>query len=207
HVNIGIGYVLAHYRAHVDAAPYDLQRGFVARLRDRGIVEGESARANFTPFLIPVGGPIRRPGRGRVLLAGDAAGVVDGCAAEGILYAMVSGDLAGRAVLAAGGSPAGMADSYRRACDDEIGTELRDSVAIQRFLFADRRRISNVIDGANRESALTRLILEFACGGRPYRSLRRQVLARSPLLAGRLIWDGLARLGLKNSVVERTAAF
>src|SRR5262249_45351133 len=44
HVNIGIGYVLAHFRASVDRSPYDLQRGFVASLRDRGIVVGDSVR-------------------------------------------------------------------------------------------------------------------------------------------------------------------
>src|SRR5262249_47366 len=59
HVNIGIGYVLSHYRESIDAAPYALQQNFVARLRERGIVEGESMRSNFTPFLIPVGGPLR----------------------------------------------------------------------------------------------------------------------------------------------------
>jgi geranylgeranyl reductase family protein len=207
HVNIGIGYVLAHYRAHVDAAPYALQRGFVQRLRDRGIVEGESVRANFTPFLIPVGGPLGRPGRGRVLLAGDAGGFVNGFTAEGIYYAMVTGELAANAVAAAGGDAGRMAAAYARACDDEIGPELRDSVAIQRFLFADRRRIASVIGGARREAAVTRLILDFACGGRPYRDLRRRMLARSPLLAGRLIWERIGRLAAKNSVVERGAAF
>src|SRR4029077_2193908 len=99
HVNIGIGYVLSHYREAVDAAPYDLQRRFLAALRDRGIVAGDSVRKNFTPFLIPVGGPLRRPGRGRVLLAGDAGGFVNGFTAEGIFYAMVSGELAAVAVL------------------------------------------------------------------------------------------------------------
>jgi flavin-dependent dehydrogenase len=207
HVNIGIGYVLADYRAHVDAAPYELQRGFVATLRDRGIVAGESVRANFTPFLIPVGGPVPHPGRGRVLLAGDAGGFVNGFTAEGIYYAMVSGELAARAVLQAGGGPGGLAGAYARACRDEIGAELRDSVAIRRFLFADRRRIARVIDGAHRETALTRLILDFACGGRSYRDLRRRMIARSPLLAGRLIWERLGRLRFKNSIVERGPAF
>jgi flavin-dependent dehydrogenase len=207
HVNVGIGYVLSHYREHVDAAPYALQRGFVTHLRDRGIVEGNSVRANFTPFFIPIGGPMRRPGRGRVLLAGDAAGFVNGFTAEGIYYAMVSGELAARSVMNTGGSPASLADAYRRACDHEIGAELRDSVAIRRFLFADRRRIADVIDGAQRESAITRLILDFAGGGRSYRSLRHQVLGRSPLLAGRLIWERVRHLDLKNSVVERGATF
>ena len=78
---------------------YELQRGFVEHLRGRGVIEGESVRTNFTPFLIPVGGPLRRPGRGRVLLAGDAGGFVNGFTAEGIYYAMVSGELAARRVV------------------------------------------------------------------------------------------------------------
>ena len=43
----------------------------------------------------------RASGVGRVLLAGDAGGFVNGFTAEGIYYAMVSGDLAARAVLEA----------------------------------------------------------------------------------------------------------
>jgi geranylgeranyl reductase family protein len=99
HVNIGIGYVLSYFKTAVEQSPYDLQRDFVAALRDRGIVVGDSVRQNFTPFHIPVGGPVRRPGRGRVLLAGDAGGFVNGFTAEGIYYAMVSGDLTARAVV------------------------------------------------------------------------------------------------------------
>src|SRR5207342_2837187 len=87
-----------HYRRSIDAHPYDVQRNFIAELRQRGLVEGESARANFTPFLIPVGGPLRRPGGGRVVLAGDAGGFVNGFTAEGIYYAMVSGENAARTI-------------------------------------------------------------------------------------------------------------
>jgi len=191
HVNIGIGYVLSHFRHEIDAAPYELQRGLVARLRDRGVVVGESVKQNFTPFLIPVGGPLRETGRGRVLLAGDAGGFVNGVTAEGIYYGMVSGELAARAILETGGGVRNLVKHYRRACDYEIGAELRDSVRIQRYLFADRRRIAQVISGANRERSSTRLILDFAMGRRTYRDLRRRFLARMPWLAGRLIWEYL----------------
>jgi geranylgeranyl reductase family protein len=207
HVNIGVGYVLSHYRESVDAAPYELQRTFVARLRERGIVEGDSVRNNFTPFLIPIGGPLREPGRGRVLLAGDAGGFVNGVTAEGIYYAMVTGDLAAQAVAGGAADIPALARRYARACDHEIGPELRDSVAIQRFLFADRRRIALVINGANREKVATKLFLEFAAGRRSYRDLRRRLLGRFPLLAGRVAWEWLTRLVRKNSVVERRAAF
>src|SRR5262249_7905554 len=197
HVNIGIGYVLAHYRSAIREAPYDLQRGFVGQLRRRGLVVGDSVRKNFTPFLIPVGGPLRHPARGRVLLAGDAGGFVNGFTAEGIYYAMVTGELAANAVAA--NDAATMAARYRRACDYEIGAELRDSVLIQRYLFADRRRIAQVIAGATRESAVTRAVLELAAGRRSYRSVGRYMLARSPLLAGRLVLEQLR----KNFVVPR----
>jgi flavin-dependent dehydrogenase len=191
HVNIGIGYVLSHYRQAIDAAPYELQRGLVSRLRDRGVVVGDSVKQNFTPFLIPVGGPLRETGRGRVLLAGDAGGFVNAFTAEGIYYGMVTGELAARAILETGRGVTSLVRRYRRACDYEIGAELRDSVLIQRYLFADRRRIAQVISGANRERASTRLILDFAMGRLTYRDLRRRFLVGMPWLAGRLIWEKL----------------
>lgn len=193
HVNVGIGYKLDHYRSEIDASPYELQEGFVSELRARGVMEGKSVRSNFTPFLIPVGGPLRRPGRERVLLAGDAGGFVNGFTAEGIYYAMVSGELAAKAVIESATRPLHtLARRFACAVDHEIGAELRDSVLIQAYLFADPRRIAHVIAGAHRAPAITRLILDFATGGRmTYRQLRRRVLAQAPLLAGRLAWERL----------------
>jgi flavin-dependent dehydrogenase len=185
HVNIGIGYILSYYREALDDSPYDLQRSFIEDLRRRRIVEGESVRENFTPFLIPVGGPLRAPARDRVLLAGDAGGFVNGFTAEGIYYAMVSGELAADAVLA--NDPRPVADRYCRMVDDEMGAELRDSVLLQRYLFADRRRIAAAIAGADGSRGLTRLVLDFAMGRMNYRTLRRRMLTRSPLLAARLL--------------------
>ena len=189
HVNIGIGYVLSYYRDAIADSPYDLQHQFIDHLRRRHLVQGESVRENFTPFLIPVDGPLPVPARGRVLLAGDAGGFVNGFTAEGIYYAMVSGELAADAVLA--DDPRPVADRYRRMVNDEIGDELRDSVLLRRYLFADRRRVVAVIDGARREQGLTRLILDFARGRMSYRALRRRMLTRSPMLAARLLWAHL----------------
>src|SRR5437588_529257 len=189
HANVGIGYLLSHYRAAIGSSPYELQRAFIDRLRARGILAGESVRGNFTPFLIPVGGPLRRPGRGRVLLAGDAGGFVNAFTAEGIYYAMVSGDLAARSVVDNGNARRArhVAARYRRACSREIGRELRDSVLIQRYLFSNPRRIKEMVDAAPRHQAITNLILDYAIGRREYRSLRRRLLAHAPHLAVSLI--------------------
>ena len=188
HVNIGIGYVLSYFRDAVDRAPYDLQRGFVDRLRSRGVVTGDSVRANFTPFLIPIGGPLPRPGRGRVLLSGDAGGFVNGFTAEGIYYAMVSGDLAASTVVASWPSTTvELAGTYRRAVRKEMGAELRDSVLLQRYLFGDRRRIAAVV-ACPASAGDDKLVLDLAIGRR---SRRRPPphLARAPLLASRLVWE------------------
>lgn len=188
HVNVGIGYVMQHFRQDVDAHPYELQKRFVDHLRGRGVIDGESSRRHFTPFIIPVGGPLKQPGKGRVLLAGDAGGFVNGFTAEGIYYAMVSGELAARAVVetAAAGWD-GVASRYARACEAEVGRELRESVLIQRTLFADRRRIARVIGGIASEPTLTRAVLDFAMGKVAYAQVRRLLLRRAPLFAWRLV--------------------
>ena len=100
HVNVGIGYVLDYYRTRVSPHPWDLQRTFTSELTRRGVLDGTSSRTHFTPYMIPVGGPLPVTATQRVMLAGDAGGFVNGITAEGIYYAMVSGSLAGRAALA-----------------------------------------------------------------------------------------------------------
>jgi geranylgeranyl reductase family protein len=190
HLNVGIGYVLPYFQERVDVAPYDLQQAFVRDLRARGMVEGESRREHFTPFLIPIGGPLKTTASGRVLLAGDAGGFVNGFSAEGIYYAMVSGDLAAAAVLAAREErtldPARARRAYVRAWRREIGPELRDSVLIQKYLFPVPDRMNNVVRGANARREFSEILVEYASGRLPYRAARRRLLWHFPRLLPRL---------------------
>ena len=66
---------------------------------------------------LPFGDFRKMPGQGAVLLAGDAAGLVDPITGEGIGYAMQSGQLAAKAALAAlnAGRPQTALSHYRRA--------------------------------------------------------------------------------------------
>ncbi|GAA2253857.1 hyaluronate lyase [Streptomyces ruber] len=86
----------------------------------------------------------RRPGsplsRGRVLVAGDAAALVDHWSREGISYALRSGALAGRAaagvVSAAGEAEAEtVTRHYGQRIDDVLGAEMRASATLMN-LFA-----------------------------------------------------------------------
>jgi geranylgeranyl reductase family protein len=188
HVNVGIGCVLSHFDAHVTDAPYVLQQRFVSSLVTRGVLAGQSDRRTFTPFLIPVGGPLPRTAHGRVLFAGDAGGFVHAITAEGIFYAMVSGDLAGRAIAEAGvlGDPRRVGARYERAWRREIGAELRDAVRIQKYLFSSHARVARVVSGAATTPAMTRLILDYFKGHVPYAAVRRRMMWRFPMTIVRL---------------------
>ncbi|HEV2309971.1 MAG TPA: NAD(P)/FAD-dependent oxidoreductase [Acidimicrobiia bacterium] len=70
---------------------------------------------------------------GRILYAGDAAGVVDPLTGEGIAQAIESGALAAEAV-AGGGPPGAIADRYRRTVDAALGRDLRFAAVLSRVL-------------------------------------------------------------------------
>jgi geranylgeranyl reductase family protein len=76
---------------------------------------------------------------GRVLLAGDAAGLLEPWTREGISFALRSGRLAGTAAarIAAGTAPEAATGDYRRAVEASLGAEMR---AGRRCLRAFERR-------------------------------------------------------------------
>jgi geranylgeranyl reductase family protein len=193
HVNVGVGYLLSYYRERVGRPPYSLQREFVADLTGRGVLAGESSRAAFTPFLIPVGGPAAQTMRDNVFLTGDAGGFVNGFTAEGIYYAMVTGDLAAASILA--GTPR----TYERAWRREIGAELADSITVQRYLFGRPGRVDRMVRGARDSPDLALALVDYAMARLSYRAARRRLLVRSPrlllsILAARM-GERRARLG------------
>jgi geranylgeranyl reductase family protein len=66
---------------------------------------------------------------GRVLLAGDAASLVNPLTGEGIFYALLSGRLAGAAAVSAHDP----GSSYRKGLDRELGTHLRQTTLLARI--------------------------------------------------------------------------
>jgi menaquinone-9 beta-reductase len=88
-------------------------------------VEAEELKAHRLP--LSTGRP-RQPD-GRVLLAGDAASLINPLTGEGIFYAVLSGALAGAAAV--GGGDAGAA--YRRTLSKRLGKHLRHSSTASRL--------------------------------------------------------------------------
>ena len=185
HVNVGIGCLLSHFKGEMPGRPYALQEAFVSALAAGGVLAGKSDRRHFTPFLIPVAGPLQPASRGPVLFAGDAGGFVNAFTAEGIYYAMVSGELAGRAMAKSRNAEAAGRD-YDRAWRAEIGAELADSVRVQRYLFGKHDRVNRAVRALSTANGLVDDVLAYTRGDLSYRALRRRILFGFPLSAMRL---------------------
>ncbi|RZT27731.1 geranylgeranyl reductase family protein [Kribbella sp. VKM Ac-2569] len=123
---------------------------------------------------LPLAGWSWRPRSGPVLLAGDAAGLINPMTGEGIYYAVATGLLAGRAIadaLRAGTSDAGT--PYRRRTTRLLARHLRDTA-----LVAQLSRSSRILDGGIRAAAADQHVFDdlvelgLADGGLTRRLLR-----------------------------------
>ncbi|MGB6193630.1 MAG: hypothetical protein WBF42_14270, partial [Terracidiphilus sp.] len=197
HVNFGVGYLLDHVKKRVPEKPYDHHTRFFSDQARRGVLNGSSQRRNFHYYPLPFSGPMKRISSNRILLAGDAAGFVTGVTAEGIYYAMVSGEHAGRTALAAIRSRNTTAAFLRRhddACNAELGSELRTSVALQKRFYSNPDLIDAAVRFAKRNDAVRELIMRFGIGQISYEEMKRRALFEA--LPG-FVGYQLAKLGLR----------
>jgi geranylgeranyl reductase family protein len=121
-----VGYGLLRSRFHGDRA--ELHQ----RLRDL-LPEADPDPASLRAHHLPFSSSRPPPGRGRVLLAGDAASLVNPLSGEGIYYALASGRLAAQAALTAPRDPAA---AYRRFLARAFGRHLRHASVLARAIHA-----------------------------------------------------------------------
>jgi geranylgeranyl reductase family protein len=169
---------------HYSIGGYVYERGVsgVARLYDEFCAE--SSRLAGCPtfrrrgYRIPRGGGDRKLNSARMLLAGDAADLVDPLTGEGIYYALRSGQLAAESAAAFldRGEPL---DGYSRQVREEIQNEFRTARKLASLLWG-HRRVAYFLFMKNR--TVCRWLTEILIGRRSYRSLRRELLTRGWLL-------------------------
>ena len=179
--NVGIGYLLSSFTSAIGRQPREVHDTFVEGARSRGLLVGASDPRRFTPYQIPIGGPLAVTAKEGVYLAGDAGGFVNGFSAEGIYFAMVTGDLAGRAILDGPSTRL-----YKRYWRGEIGAELRDSRLLSRYLYADLSRVDRLVRAVRVFPDVNRLLVGYAVGDLTYAEARWQFIARFPKVALRL---------------------
>ncbi|GAC1363483.1 MAG: geranylgeranyl reductase family protein [Acidobacteriaceae bacterium] len=178
HINLGFGSGPEYFVENVRGRAREHHLDFVEQMKSRGFASGESRPENYRAFPIPISGPMEKTYTSRILLAGDAAGMVNAFSAEGIYFAMVSGDLAAEGALAA--LQANRFDErqmsrYQAAWEREIGGELRHSVSIQKRLFTQPGRVDSLMRRAKADPELLRLLCGYAMGFATYEDLRRHM--------------------------------
>lgn len=158
-VNVGVGLV----GSARDAAR--ALEGFVERLQAAGRLRPARAVA-YTAGRIPAGG-LLRGGQGNILLAGDAGGAVHPLTGAGILFALISGRLAGEAAAEAvqAGDLERLA-AYEQRRDEAMGAVIARGLASRRRLWAA---------GTSDPGALSRLVRQnwIAFAGYGHDTVRR----------------------------------
>jgi flavin-dependent dehydrogenase len=179
HLNLGVGFKLDYYLSQLRGQRRSYFGAFVDDLVSKQIVSGKSNEANFRAFPLPISGPLHRTFAERVLLSGDAGGFVNGFTAEGIYYAMVSGELAALTAIAAVRANKFTDEqmgAYEKAWKRELGVELSKSVAVQKMMFSDPGRLDRLVRAAARNPTLADLLARYVTGALSYGHFKRSLL-------------------------------
>jgi geranylgeranyl reductase family protein len=182
HINLGVGFKLDYYLSHLRGGHYPHHKTFVDDLTKKQLLTGSSNRGNFRAFPLPISGPLPRTYSDRVLLSGDAGGFVHALTAEGIYYAMVSGEQAGRTAITAvqqNDFRASKLCAYERAWGQEIGVELQKSVSLQKLLLGDPNRIDRIVRFASRSPQLTETLARYATGSLSHSEFKKSLIRRA----------------------------
>ncbi|WP_299350929.1 geranylgeranyl reductase family protein [uncultured Shimia sp.] len=155
----------------------DMKAKFAAYLDRLGLTsDANRIKGHYLPF-----GDFRTtPGRGNILLAGDAAGLVDPITGEGIAFAMKSGQLAAKAALEAlaRDTPDDALPLYKEQLKT-IHRNLRIARTLRRIVFAPRWQ--STLSRSFRRSGTVRLqYMRLLAGEIEYPELARRVLLRLP---------------------------
>jgi menaquinone-9 beta-reductase len=139
--NVGIGVGMGTRRRQASLRA-DLA-AFCAMLRRSGDLAAGADHGEVTGGWLRMGGTGTPPAARNVLLAGDAAGLINPLQGEGIGPGMVSGRLAAECLLAAG--PGSAAAPYTEAVRDVFGRYMPGAAALQAMLLRRPRLASGAV--------------------------------------------------------------
>ena len=190
HVNIGLGGLLSRTR--------DIKGSFmkfIQVLRKNGLIPKRLQIESYSAALIPIGGPIERTYRDRVVLCGDAAGFVNSLTGEGVYYAMASGEIASKVIMEAieSGKLSGQKLSeYETAWMDDFGKGLKMAASFQKKLFGTTRILEFGVKLAKADKNLTEMLANICLRRKPINKTSiEKLLLRLPISTGKYFYKKL----------------
>lgn len=184
--NVGFGMLLPRLRA-TGLPGREVLHGRLAELLPQ--LSARDLRAHHLP--LSPGRPT--PGVGRVMLAGDAAGLINPLTGEGIYYALVSGRLAGEAAVQTAEDPL---PAYRRGLAETLGRHLRTTDVLARAAQSPAF-IDAAIDTAARRKEVFDLLVDVGLGAGTV------PLPLACAVAGRWLLNGLRAGGRRTTDTVR----
>jgi geranylgeranyl reductase family protein len=178
-MDIGLGYLISYYRQNLTEGLRTQYGKFIQFLKANGFLRSDAYTKNIQVAMLPVGGPLKKTYTDRILLCGDAARFVNAFTAEGIYYAMVSGEIAANAAsiaVEAGQYEESFLSKYQDKWYAEIGKELKNSVKIQARLFANTRLINFIVEEARENPKIKRMLTDYAIGHLDPPSMSKKLL-------------------------------
>lgn len=181
YVNLGI---LGFLSRKQDRNLKELYEQFIHILKLHGKISGDCSMSKIRGGMIPVKGVNPKTQTDRVLLCGDAAGFVNGVTGEGIYYAMVSADLAAKALIQAfeqnDFSESTLA-CYQKAWQEEIGDEINQSIHIQQKLLSNLHFIDILTNIIETHDGMKKIFMEYFMGEIAYSTLKRYLMLHFPV--------------------------
>ena len=152
-----------------------------AYLAQLGITDAPKVKGQYLPF----GVPRKVPGQANVLLAGDAAGLVDPITGEGIAFALQSGQMAAQAALTAlhEGWPEAALPLYR-AHLRPIHTAIWQARQLRHLLFNPTLR-GPFLNGFQRSATMKTAYMQLLAGQTEYGAITRKIMLKLPKIAMR----------------------
>ena len=187
HVNIGLGGLLSRTR--------DIKGSFmkfIRLLRKNGLIPSGLQIESYSAALIPIGGPIERTYRDRVVLCGDAAGFVNPLTGEGVYYAMASGEIASKVIIEAreSGKLSGQKLSeYQTAWMEDFGKELKIAASFQKNMFGTTRILEFGVKLAKADKNLMEMFTSICLRREPINKTSiEKLLLRLPISTGKYLY-------------------
>lgn len=169
YTKIGLGYA---WRFPIEDGSYNigygmsLSQGAVSRsqlldrLRALNVTDADLDTIEFKGHQLPLSTYRPRPVAGRVMLVGDAASLINPLSGEGIIYALVSGKLAGESTARKDGK---VTTSYEENLKTRLGSHHRD-VNFLSYLSRYPKLVSRTLSAAQADSQTLNTILSLALG-------------------------------------------
>lgn len=162
-----------------------------AQMKDYVALTQSDETLRYKGQYLPFGDFKKRPGRDNILLAGDAAGLVDPITGEGIALAMESGDHAARAAskALADGHPSRALGHYMTALKP-IHRSLREARIWRLVMFPDATHL-HFKKAFKTRTSLQLKYLQLLAGELDYKDIRSALVKRAPKLIWRFARHGL----------------